>query len=232
MINKSRCAFLSVFCCLLTMAIFTKIDAHSDNPHSYSSLKQIKNLDPKVLKLGLTAYENAKKSGLDSQNILTIVDYSKPSYERRLWVINVKNKQLLFNDLVAHGKGSGNVKPTHFSNDSRTHTSSIGTFLTGKTYYGKHGYSLRLHGLEPRFNSKAFKRTIVMHKAWYVSDNFAKKYGRLGRSLGCFALDEKVSPKIIKTIKNGTILFVYYPDQTWLKHSKFLKPSDHKLSLA
>ena len=126
---------------------------------------------------------------------------------------------------MAHGKGSGSVKSTHFSNSSRTYASSIGVFLTGSTYNGKHGFSLKLRGLEPQFNGKAFKRAIVFHQAWYVSDEFVKKHGYVGRSWGCFALSKTVSRQVIQTIKSGTVVFAYYPDQKWLHSSEFLRPT-------
>lgn len=184
--------------------------------------KQAPHLDPHVLKLALIAYQHAESMGLDKKRLLTIVNYADPSTMRRLWVINLNTDKVLFNTLVAHGKNSGGNYATHFSNSRTSDASSLGVFLTGNTYEGEHGYSLRLRGLEPGFNNNAFRRAVVMHSAWYVSERFAKQHGRLGRSWGCFAMSKKSEPKVVHTIKDGTLLFAYYPDNNWLKHSAFL----------
>lgn len=206
------------------LACATNIQSEAKpTPASFETiLKQASDLDPKVLKLGMKAYENARQQGMDTQGILTIIDYSKPSAERRLWVIDLLHASVPFYTYVAHGKGSGDTYSTHFSNSSQSYTSSLGVFLTGQPYYGKNGYSLRLQGLEPGINDKASQRAIVMHPAWYVSNDFVKKYGRLGRSWGCPALDQTVANEIISTIQKGSIVFAYYPEQDWLNHSKYL----------
>jgi hypothetical protein len=211
--------YFSVFYCL---TLFMLLSFQAIGASQHVLVKGAEDLDPNVLKLGMTAYQNAQKQGLDQQGVLTIIDYSKPSYQRRLWVIDVKHNKVLYHTLVAHGKGSGGVKATCFSNSGQTHASSIGVFVTGKTYHGKHGVSLYMHGLEPQ-NNKAYKRHVVVHGAWYVSDKFVKQYGCVGRSWGCPALDEKVAQQVIKTIKGGTVIFSYYPDQEWLKSSEFLR---------
>lgn len=227
--NMKKYLLLSIFCLFPLLCFTTPIQAKEESIKQNQILKNADGLSPDVLKLGYRVYQKAYKKGLTSNKILTIVDYSKPSYERRLWVINLETNQVLFNTLVAHGMGSGRVKPYRFSNKSGTHASSLGVYLTGHTYRGKYGYALRLHGLEPQFNGKAFKRAIVMHKAWYVSDSFIKKYGYAGRTWGCFGLDEKVSRKVIQTIKDGSILFAYYPNRQWLKDSKFIN-NDSRLA--
>lgn len=182
---------------------------------------QAKNLNPKVIKLALIAYHNAVKQGVTQKKYLTIVDYSLPSTERRLWVFDLENNKMLFNELVAHGKCSGENQSTSFSNDPSSNKSSIGLFVTGDTYSGKHGYSLRLNGMEQGFNSNAKERAVVMHSANYVNDNIAKT-GRLGRSLGCLALDPAVSKSVIDVIKDGTVIFSYYPNPIWLAQSHYL----------
>lgn len=191
--------------------------------HPYDLISHTQNLKPEVLKLALKAYEHAREEGLDKQGLITIIDYSLPSYTKRLWVIDVGQKKVLFNTLVAHGQGSGGVSPTVFSNKSKSLASSIGVFLTANPYQGHFGLAMRLKGLEKGFNDHAFARAIVMHSAWYVSEDFNKKYGHIGRSWGCLALDETVTKPVIKTIKNGTLLFAYYPDPKWLKTSSFLQ---------
>lgn len=181
------------------------------------------NIDPEVYKLALKAYQTAVHDGVHSNKaILTIIDYSLPSTQNRLWVVDLKQNKVLFNSLVAHGQGSGGNVATRFSNEFGTLASSVGLFLTEDTYIGKRGYSLKIKGLEKGFNENAEQRHIVMHPAWYVSTAFAKVRGSLGRSWGCPALDEKVSKPIIDTIKDGTLLFSYYPNHDWLQKSKFL----------
>ncbi len=186
-------------------------------------LSQADNLDPLVLKSGLTAYVNAQKKGLDEKKLLTIVDYSKPSNERRLWVVDLKNNKVLFNTWVAHGKNSGGRNSTSFSNEPTSLKSSFGVFLTSDTYEGHNGYSLRMQGLEPGVNDKAYSRDIVFHGAHYVSADIAKQRGMLGRSWGCMATDTHIIKPLINTIKNNTLVVAYYPDQHWLKNSAFLK---------
>ncbi|HXT21183.1 MAG TPA: murein L,D-transpeptidase catalytic domain family protein, partial [Thermoanaerobaculia bacterium] len=110
----------------------------------------------------------------------------------------------------------------HFSNKDKSLQTSLGLFRTVGTYQGGNGYSLKLDGLEPGFNDKASSRAVVMHGAPYVSEDFAKAHGRIGRSWGCPALSQQVAPKVIDTIKGGTLLFSYYPDQDWLSHSRFV----------
>lgn len=179
-------------------------------------------LNPKVLQLGLEAYSKARQEGLDSQQILTIVDYTKPSTARRLWVLDLKNNSVLFNDYVAHGKNSGGNYANSFSDKPGSLASSLGVFLTESPYQGKHGYSLKLKGLEKGFNDRAEARDIVVHKANYVTAQFARQHGSLGRSWGCFAVSPAIADSLIHVIKNGTLIFAYYPDPTWLSKSQFL----------
>jgi hypothetical protein len=180
-------------------------------------------LSPRVVTLALTAYDKLHAKGYDPQQMLTIVDYTKPSTQPRLWVINLKTLQVPLYELVAHGENSGGNFATTFSDDPRSLESSIGVYLTGNTYIGKHGYSLHLDGLDPGFNDRAANREIVVHAANYVSDQFAALHGRLGRSWGCFAVSPAVSDAVIGDIKDGTVLFAYYPDQNWLHRSAYLQ---------
>ncbi len=184
---------------------------------------QSKALDPDVLKLGLKAYINAHQHGLAQKELLTIIDYSKPSTENRFWVVDLKNNRVLFETLVAHGKNSGDNFATHFSNQPQSLASSFGVFLTGNTYLGHHGYSLKLRGLEPGVNDKAQARSLVVHAASYVNQMIAHHFGRLGRSWGCPALNPAIAGPVINTIKGGTLIFAYYPDRRWLSHSWFLR---------
>lgn len=184
--------------------------------------KQAPNLNPKALQLGLEAYNKAREEGLDNQHILTIIDYTKPSTAKRLWVFDLSNNSVLFNAYVAHGKNSGGNYATSFSDRSGSLESSLGVFLTESTYQGKHGYSLKLKGLEKGFNDRAEARDIVVHRADYATAQFAKQHGRLGRSWGCFAVSPAIADSLIHSIKNGTLIFAYYPDPSWLSKSQFL----------
>jgi hypothetical protein len=162
------------------------------------------------LELALKAVEKARAAGHGQKRLLTLIDYSKRSTERRLWVIDLKTKEVLFHELVAHGKGSGADRAERFSNEPRTLASSLGLFETLETYRGKHGYSLKLRGLEPGVNDNAEARAIVIHGAWYVNEEFAKQHGRLGRSWGCPAIDDKIAKRVIDAIKGKSLLFAYH----------------------
>ena len=178
-------------------------------------------VDINILKLALTAYNCAVLSGQNKQSKLTVVDYSKPSEVKRLWVFDLNHDTLLFNSLVAHGKGSGENFANYFSDQPQTRASSLGLFLTGSTYRGHDGYSLKLFGLEKNFNDKAAYRNIVMHGANYVTDRLAQA-GKIGRSWGCPAVPKSMAEPIIDSIKNGSVLFAYYPNNIWLQKSKYL----------
>ena len=164
-------------------------------------------------KLDFTVFNRAmigyNSFNLINKKVLTLIDFSKPSTEERLFIIDVENRKLLFQTFVAHGKNSGVNIATRFSNRSGSLKSSLGFFITAETYYGKHGYSLRLDGMEKGINDNARKRAIVVHGAKYVSDDFIRKYNRLGRSWGCPAVSDDLSKEIIDLIKDGSCLFIY-----------------------
>lgn len=183
---------------------------------------QAKNLNPNVLKLSLTAYQKAEQRGVIHNNLLTIIDYSKASNRRRLWVVDLVKEKVLFNTWVAHGKNSGNVHSTSFSNRPGSLESSLGVFVTSDIYSGKHGKSLHVQGLEAGFNNNAYDRAIVIHGANYVSGSIAKSTGRVGRSWGCMAVSENVINPLINTLKSKSLIFAYYPDKKWLSHSSYL----------
>jgi hypothetical protein len=176
-----------------------------------------------VLRLALTARDGACTRGLARRaDLLTVIDYSLPSTAKRLWVFDVASGEVLFNELVAHGKNTGENYARHFSNRDGSLQTSLGLFRTAGTYVGNNGYSLTLDGLEPGFNDKAARRAVVVHGAPYVSPEFATQHGRIGRSWGCPALSQAVAAKVIDTIKGGSLVFSYYPEQEWLSHSRFL----------
>jgi len=180
-------------------------------------------LQRSVFDLALGAAACAVRSGsIPDLATLTVIDYSRPSTEKRLWVFDLRTRALLYEELVAHGRGSGDNVATSFSNQAESHQSSLGLFRTEDTYVGKNGYSLRLRGLDAGFNDRAFDRAIVMHGAPYVSDTFARAQGRLGRSWGCPALREGIAKEVIDTVKGRGLVFAYYPDPAWLAESKYL----------
>jgi hypothetical protein len=181
--------------------------------------------NPRVLALAVQAADCARRQGQGSVAKLAVIDYSLPSTRPRLWVFDLDRAALLFEELVAHGKGTGERFARRFSNVDGSKMSSLGLFRTGATYVGSNGYSLRLEGLEPGFNDRAEPRAIVMHGASYVSRGLARELGRIGRSWGCPAVREEVARPVIDTLKGGSLLFAYYPDEHWLHASRYLSCS-------
>lgn len=184
---------------------------------------QSSNLNEQVVRLSLKAYLNARKRGLDNKELLTIIDYSQPSTEKHLWVIDLRNNRLLFNTWVSHGKNSGNLNATSFSNANGSLKSSVGVFTTDtRPYVGGRGLALRLRGLERGINDNAYSRNIVIHGAPYVNADIIKSYGQVGRSWGCPAVSLDLIKPIIEKIKENTLVVAYYPDRHWLSRSQFL----------
>jgi hypothetical protein len=175
-----------------------------------------------VLDLALRAYQCGRARGQIERSRLTVIDYSLPSTQKRLWVIDLDRRRLLFNELVAHGRESGENTAISFSNSLGSHKSSLGLFRADETYMGRHGYSLNLAGLEPGINDRALERRVVVHGADYVAPEFVARHGRLGRSYGCPALDRRVSRRLIDEIKDGGAVFAFYPDRNWLDRSSYL----------
>jgi hypothetical protein len=178
--------------------------------------------NPRVLALAVQAAECARRQGHNSIAKLAVIDYSLPSTRPRLWVFDLDRAALLFEELVAHGKGTGERFARHFSNVDGSKMSSLGLFRTGGTYVGANGYSMRLEGLERGFNDRAERRAIVMHGAPYVSRGLAEQLGRIGRSWGCPAVRQEVAKSVIDTLKGGSLVFAYYPDERWLHESRYL----------
>jgi hypothetical protein len=168
-------------------------------------------LSVQVLRNALIGYFNLRSRGLAKRPVLTVIDFSRSSRLNRLWVIDLERTRLLYHTLVAHGKNTGQEYATTFSNREGSEMSSLGFYLTGDTYQGKHGLSLKLQGLDPRYNSHAAERAVVVHAADYVNQDFIRQTGRLGRSQGCPALPPAQAPAIIKTIKSGSVLYVQGP---------------------
>ena len=169
-------------------------------------------IPPAALNIALNGYYELKRKNLiQVDSLLTIIDFSRSSNDKRLFILDLKNKEIVKNTLVAHGMNSGVIEATYFSNKRNSNKSSLGLYLTNKTYFGKHGYSLRIKGMNEGLNDNAFKRAIVVHGADYVSNNYIEKYGRIGRSFGCPALPFEETEKIIDLIKDGSCLFIYHP---------------------
>ena len=175
-----------------------------------------------VFALALEAAANAVARGEADPRTLTVIDFSRPSTEKRMWVFDLRTHQVLFHEQVAHGRGSGENLATAFSNVPESNQSSLGLFRTAEAYIGKHGLSLRLDGLERGINDRARERAIVIHGAEYVNAATARAQGRLGRSLGCPAVRPEIASSLIEAVKGGGLLFAYYPAPSWLASSSYL----------
>ena len=190
----------------------------------YDSLKlNLAGLNRKAFEIAQQGFENLKAQGVIlNDNIISIIDFSLPSTEKRLYVVDLKNYEILYKTYVAHGKNSGTVMANSFSNTPSSNKSSLGFYKTLSTYKGKHGFSLRLEGLEKGINDNAFERAIVMHGADYVSPAYIPKLGYIGRSQGCPAVSNREAAPIINTIKDGSCLFIYSPSEFYQEHSPLL----------
>ena len=194
-------------------------------PASVGAFERIRrlapDLDPGVLALALEARACALRSnevGDDAK--LAVIDYSRPSTQKRLWVFDMARDALLFHEHVAHGSGTGDNLARRFSNEDGSHATSLGLFRTAETYQGGNGYSLRLDGLDAGFNDRARSRAIVMHGAWYVNPDLIRTQGRLGRSQGCPALRQQVAKVVIDTLKQRQLLFSYAEDAAFLQRGR------------
>jgi hypothetical protein len=179
--------------------------------------------DPQVIRLALEASQCAMAHGMSPSKRLAVIDYSRPSTEPRLWVFDLQLRVLLHQELVAHGRNTGDNYAQHFSNALGSLQSSLGLYRTLDTYQGNNGYSLRMEGLDAGFNDLAMERAIVMHGAPYVNESLSKTQNRIGRSWGCPAVRMGVARQIIDELKGGQFIFSYYPDRKWLASSRYLK---------
>lgn len=221
--NRLCCAafFACIIFCVTTSAV--KLHYNTGSLTEDVILEQAKGLRPAVLEYALKAYNVAWNKRLPILNHhLIIIDYSLPSTEKRLWVLDMERNKISQQLLVTHGVNSGDTYPTRFSNKNDSHQSSLGLYLTGAAYQGNDGYSMKLKGLESHFNSNAERRTIVIHSDWYATSASIKNHGRLGKSWGCPVVSPEAIDQLIDTTKDGSLLFAYYPDKQWLSHSKFL----------
>lgn len=207
-----------------------QITLHSDEFFSFTKQKyyqlQFTNsdtLDYEVYKKALQGFIYLKQTEeLSNDSLLTIIDFSKHCNTKRLWVLNLKTNSVVFNELVSHGKNSGDEYAKYFSNSHRSHKSSLGFYVTGGTYYGRNDLSLKLNGLEPGFNTNAFTRGIVIHGANYVGNIIAERQERIGRSYGCPAVPQRINKQLVNTLKGGSCLFIYHPTSSYLENSKIL----------
>lgn len=177
-------------------------------------------LDEQAFEYAWRGYHNLLAQGLiRKKNVLTICDFSQPSSNRRLYVIDVRHKKLLYQTFVAHGQNSGEEYATSFSNEPESFKSSLGFYLTSKTYRGKNGLSLRIRGVDTGYNDMAAKRNIVLHGSSYVNPQYMSDFGTIGTSLGCPAMPTGISPRVIRTVKNGSCFFIYHPTTQYLEGS-------------
>lgn len=208
---------------LLTVLVFSAAGVHAAGTPLWRSLsKAAPRANPQVLRLAVAAMRCAVAHGMPSSQRLAVIDYSLASTRRRMWIFDLKDRRLLMRELVAHGRNSGGNFATHFSDRPGSLESSLGLYRTLGTYMGDNGYSLRLEGLDSGFNNNAFSRAIVIHGAPYVSEAFAHREGRIGRSWGCPAVSEGIAHRVINSLKGGQFVFAYYPEQRWLADSTLL----------
>ena len=180
-------------------------------------------LDKKTLEYAIKGYLYLQgNTGLLKKDILSICDFSQSSKKKRLYIIDVENRKLLLNTYVAHGKNSGGEYAKYFSNSPESLKSSLGFYITRNTYFGAHGLSLKIQGLEMGFNDKADRRNIVVHGSSYVGPDFLLKNPAIGRSFGCPAVPSSESSLVVSTIQDGSCLFIYHPTTQYLKRSKIL----------
>lgn len=204
----------------------SNFEKHVDSLYKVCDLKK-NSLDKYVFEKAMVGYYNIKAGNdtLLKKNIISVVDFTKKSTEKRLWIIDLSKAKLLFHTLVAHGKNTGDQYATTFSNNISSDMSSLGFYITGEIYNGKHGMSLVLDGLDKGFNDNARQRGVVMHAADYVSEDFINSAGRLGRSFGCPAIPTELTPEIVNTISDGSCLFIYYPNKAYEQTTTFYNTS-------
>jgi hypothetical protein len=202
-------------------ALYKQIDFRDVNELSYD-----------VFKKALNGYLNLRDAGkIEDGHVITICDFNLASNEPRMWVIDLEKRKVLFNTYVAHGKGSGDIFATKFSNKMNSHQTSLGFYVTGETYRGKNGLQLRLNGMDEGFNDDAYDRGVVLHGSKYISEDRIAN-GLMGRSLGCPAVASAVATPIINNIKGGSLLFIYANDTKyntqayWMNKKITTAPSD------
>jgi hypothetical protein len=172
-----------------------------------------------AFKIAINGFKNLKNQNkLQNDSLIVIIDFSKPSVEKRFYLLDIKNQKIIKKTLVAHGKNSGLLTADTFSNTVHSNQSSLGWYVTQNPYQGKHGYSLRIDGMSEGLNDNAYRRAVVIHGANYVSEDYISRNGRIGRSFGCPALPVEETKEIIDLIKEGTCLLIYHPSLEALAH--------------
>ncbi len=228
--NKFRKLMLA----LLSTGILSTPALASDNPTVQKLVRSLSGeapaLAPQVLKKAVAAMKCAVNNGMEPAGRLAVIDFSLPSSEHRLWIFDLQEKQLLLEDFVAHGQNSGDNYANRFSNIVGSYQSSLGLFRTQESYFGRHGYSLRMDGLEPGVNDRARDRAIVIHAADYVDPSWIERQGRIGRSQGCPAVRPEVAELVVDSLKDGQFMFSYYPDPEWLASSAYLNCEPSQLA--
>jgi hypothetical protein len=190
--------------------------------YDYMSLER-SGLNEKAFEYAWRGYHNLLKKGIiRKKSVLSICDFSQSSCSKRMYVIDVRHKKLLYRTYVAHGQNSGAEYADSFSNEPDSYKSSLGFYVTKKTYYGRNGLSLRIAGVDTGYNDLAGKRNIVLHGSSYVSLKYMNNNGAIGTSLGCPALPSNMSPKIIRAVRNGSCFFIYHPTQKYLQESSVI----------
>lgn len=194
----------------------------------YSNLVKTNQALPKedVFEKAMKGFFRLRREGEIKKNIITVIDFRLSSNKKRMWVIDLDHQKTVFHSLVAHGRNTGNEFAKNFGNIPQSYKSSLGFYITGDTYQGKHGLSLYLDGMEKGINDNAKDRAIVMHGANYVSKDFIRKYGRLGRSYGCPSIPMKSHKEIITTIQGKSCLFIYFPEPKYISTSTLIETSD------
>ncbi|MGZ5242610.1 MAG: murein L,D-transpeptidase catalytic domain family protein [Bacteroidia bacterium] len=200
----------------------SSFDKHLQDVYKQAKLDSA-GLDFEIYKKGMIGFYNLERESQINKPILSIVDFQKPSTEERLWVFDVKARKLLYHSLVAHGRNTGENTAVDFSNLANSNKSSIGFYVTQNLYTGKHGLSLVIDGMEKGWNDSAKSRSIVIHGADYVSEDFVEDVGRLGRSQGCPAVPQAICNGLVCTICDRSVMFIYYPDEKYLSQSEYLK---------
>jgi len=218
--KKSFIILIVIMASLLSTPLLAVEDFQGTTKDLYRKMELTNKLDYQLFKNAIFGYE--KISSKKNDSILTIIDFSMPSTEKRFYVLDMKEEKLLYETYVSHGVNTGNLTADNFSNRLNSKQSSLGFFLTNETYFGKNGYSLRLDGLESGINNNVRKRAIVIHGADYAKPDFIEKTGRLGRSWGCPALPADLSKEIINTIKDGTVIFANGNDKSYTQKSTYL----------
>ncbi|TRO64025.1 murein L,D-transpeptidase catalytic domain family protein [Christiangramia sabulilitoris] len=175
-----------------------------------------------VFEKAILGYTKLDEAGKVSNPLLTVIDFNLSSTKKRMWILNMDTREVVFNTFVAHGKNTGGEFAKNFSNKQNSHQSSLGFYVTGETYYGKNGLSLFIDGMEKEFNSNARARYVVIHGADYAEPSFIKRIGRLGRSYGCPAVPNKIAKDLIHKIKGKSVVYIHKNDENYLSKSDFL----------